>query len=182
MTIWPTQRKPLRVGNVSTLPHWWATRGVAPTFANGAWSFANRAVFCPIYIDTAIPRAFLSPFFGGTVGNNSWDMGLYRSGDEGRPGELVGSVGGFVSTALAGGETFPARPPLPPIPPGVYFLALVCDGTTDTVICMGAATDHGQVLAAGYYTQDDAYPLPAVADSDLSAVAANIPVLTLVVL
>ncbi len=116
-----------------------------------AWTLANRAVFVPVRIPSAIvARQFIVPI-GAASGNI--DVGLYTP-----DGVRLISTGSVVSTAGAMFIDFANTK----VGPGLFYFALSCNNTTITI--------HGHALITapraemyGAAQMDTAFPLPATA-------------------
>ncbi len=158
--------------------------GVPPLFTEDTMFEAQLIVYTPIVVTELISRAYILMGFGvGAMGNDAWDLGLYRSDSEGKPGAKIGSTGSFTWNASPALSAYRAtNPALPPLPPGTYWLASNSNGDTDTIVQLGVADDtsFGIVLANGIYAQQSTFPLPATATPSSVAVNTPIPLMALV--
>lgn len=123
-----------------------------------AWA-ANIAVFMPLHIPWPYPVQRLFWINGSTASSNV-DIGIYRE-----DGTSIFRKG---STAQSGASVVQYVTPTTPfiLPPGRYYLAWNCDGTTARAFGNGMASASGQVVGkmCGYLTQNvGAITLPATA-------------------
>lgn len=146
---------PLLVGVNATLP------------AASAWSSANLAVFIPIMIGSTYTAVKMFWINGATVGTNHVDVGVYDS-----QGNQLVHIG---STLTAGASVIQSVDTTDiTISPGLYYLAMVMDGTTDTVL-QGGGGNLVIPLTGGAKIQATAFPLPSPAIYASFATATNIP-------
>ena len=121
--------------------------------ANVAWPSANRALFVPFVLleQITVKRLF---WYNGLTTSQNVDAGVYD-----KNGVLLGSAGGVAQSGV--GVIQSADVTDFTCGPGLFYLALVKDGTTGKIY-QGMA-EAGYVKAWGMFQMATAYPLPAVA-------------------
>ena len=135
--------------------YWGWTSGYVPTTASsGAWPTANKAIFLPFRI--AYPSTVVKMFWinGSTVGTNHVDVGIYDS----QGNQLVHS-GSTLTSGASAVQSVDIADTL--LQRGLYYMAMVIDGTTDTTnraIPAAAACN-----AVGLQEMTSAFTLPATA-------------------
>lgn len=121
----PQQRCPLFLGTWSApyTPVAGARAIANPASSTLTW-VANLAVYVPVTLPAPFPVQRLWWYNGSTVTGNV-DMGIYSKG-----GSLIASAG---TTAQSGSAVpqYVAKAVL--LPPGGYYFALVCSGTTAAI-------------------------------------------------
>lgn len=135
--------------------------------ATNAWTSANLALFVPwklgsIYI---VNKMFWGN--GATVGTNHVDVGIYdiqgnqlvHSGST-----LTSGVSVVQSVSLTATTLYP----------GLYYIAMAMDGTTDT-IQSNTANSVAHLRAMGILMQTTAFPLPATATLVGNTVSSKVP-------
>lgn len=130
-----------------------STLSIMTSAASWSGTAANTALFVPIRVATSISVANIFWINGAMVGTNHVDAGIYDS-----EGNQLGHIG---STLTSGASSAQSASLSLTLQRGIYYLAMVMDGTTDTV---QQATSITQVpRAAGVYKQSTAFPLPSTA-------------------
>ena len=115
-----------------------------------AWPSANLAIFCPIVIPAPTRIRQLGWINGGTA-NNNVDVGIYRI--DGVPLVTTGSTAQSGTNAVQTINITDLD-----LPPGRYYLAMACDGTTGLIVRAVPASAAMQSLGA--FQQASAFPLP----------------------
>ncbi len=122
--------------------------------STGAWPLANLALYMPFLVGAPITIVKLFWNNGATVGSNNVDVGVYDS----QGNQLVHSG----STATSGANVLQIVDITDTtLLPGVYYVAMSCNGTTDTF----GRTNPTAPLAriCGQYEQTSAFALSSTA-------------------
>lgn len=142
--------------------------GVGP--ATAAWPSASRAIFLPLEIQESITVAYAGVNNGGTVSGN-FDVGIYSFA-----GSLLVSSGSTAQAGTSDVQNVNLADTL--LTPGVYYLALVLDNTTGTVIRWNSLSTQW-LTVAGVQEMASAFPLPSTA-TFANPSSAYLPSLTLI--
>lgn len=142
-----------------TITTWDMGRGVGmewtciPTGApaSATWPSANRAILCPIYIDSYGTVVKLWTANGATASGN-FDIGLY---DESFA-RLV-SIGATAQSGTAAIQAFDITDT--PVRPGRYYLGISSSAATGTLVRVSPAL--GYLRAVGMVQMASAHPLPS---------------------
>ena len=120
------------------------------------WPAANQAIFVPL----AVPawQKCVTGWWvnGSTITGSNVDVGIYSI-----EGVRLASTG---SVAMAGASSYQSASfaSIVELPPGPYYLAMACDGTTARGWGVSTpATNEGRI--AGLLQMASAFPLPATA-------------------
>jgi hypothetical protein len=107
--------------------------GVSSSLMNTAtaWQLANRAVFAPVYIYSAVTIYQMA--IEVTTQSGNCDIGIYTTG-----GVRLVSMGS-TAVAVAGVQVFNIADTF--LVPGVYFAALNIDNTTAAIRCAAGSTN-----------------------------------------
>ena len=129
-----------------------------------AWGTANRAIYVPLCVPSSVVVRKL--WVGtGTITTNV-DMALY---DASGVAVISGTAGTVSSSTEAVFDVTDTT-----IGPGLYYIAVVSDSATDTILAINAATPI--LTAMGVLTEASAYPLPATATFAISHTLAFVPI------
>jgi len=121
--------------------------------ASRAWGTANRAIYLPVIVRSRVIVKKL--WYGnGTTATGNWDLGLYD-----HAGVRLLSKGSTAKATTDGQIVWDCTDTV--IGPGIYYLGLASDSTTDTFIGVGSTAPLP--AACGVYSEADAFPLPATA-------------------
>jgi hypothetical protein len=124
-------------------------RGIATVSpASAAWSAANRALFVPFRV-TEVVVAYQMLFGCGTTGGGNADLGIYNSEYD----RLVRA-----SAARSASSEVIVNITDTLLLPGMYFMAMAVDGTTNIVSYAGTNAEICHLL--GVRMQESAYTLP----------------------
>lgn len=98
------------------------------TAASLAWPAANRAIYVPFLIETAVTATLIGWKNGATVNNgaNDMDVGIYSESGT----RLVSQGGTITQTPINTAQTADITDTT--LPPGVYYLAMCVSNTTST--------------------------------------------------
>lgn len=121
-----------------------------------AYTSANLAQYVPFLV--GYPMTVQKMFWenGATVGTNHVDVGIYDS-----QGNQLTHSG---STLTAGATTTQSiSVTAVTLQPGLYYMAIAVDGTTDTFLSWSFTTSFSYTRMLGIYQQATAFPLPATA-------------------
>lgn len=140
---------------------------IATTAASAAWPSANRALFVPF----RLPRQMT--VYQGVVGCGSGSTGNFDVGVYDSAGNKIVSSG---ATARAASTEVVANMTDTAIGPGLFYMAVAVDGTTNIVQQVPAAVGLTKML--GVLEMGSAYTLPATA-TYATVSAANIPMMAL---
>lgn len=142
-----------------TITTWDMVRGVGiewtctPTGAPGSatWPSANRAIACPIYIDTigTVVKLFIA---NGATASGNFDIGLYDESFN----RLV-STGAIAQSGTATIQVFDITDTA--IRPGRYYLAASSSAATGTTVRVSQGI--GYERAVGMVQMASAHPLPS---------------------
>jgi hypothetical protein len=140
-------------------------------YSSTAWSAANRAIYVPIEVQVPIVAKQIIWENGGTASGNI-DVGIYAE-----DGTRIVSLG---STATSGTSVIQAGDITDtPLNPGNYYLAMLVDNTTHTIVLMSSMFGEA-VRMCGQRTQDvGAATLPATA-TFATAATGHLPYIGLV--
>jgi hypothetical protein len=122
------------------------------TLASTSWGTANRAEYFPVWLPWpyVVRRVF---WCNGSVASGNTDFGIYTS-----DGTKIYSTG---STAQSGASAIQYVTPTEfTLASGVYYFAVVFDGTTNRAFGLTSNTIFG---SGGQLVQTSALPLPATA-------------------
>lgn len=134
--------------------------GLAIGGTSSPWPTANMAQIIPFRLMRPFTIQHLFLYNGSTVSGN-FDIGVYNAEQK-----LILSTG---STAQAGVSAIQrATVAATTLPAGDYYLALVVDNTTATVMVTtsGSSSNSNAMDAAGVRQMASAFPLPASATFD----------------
>jgi hypothetical protein len=122
--------------------------------SGAVWPTAEKAIYSPIDIPwiCSLRKVFVS---NGSVVSGNLDVGLYTSA-----GVRLWSAGSTAQSGTSTEQVVDVSPDLA-LTPGLYYVGLVLDNTTGTVVRNTPSTQMCAV--AGYYTQATAFPLPSTA-------------------
>lgn len=128
-----------------------ALLGAIGTPGSGTWPTANTAIYVPL----ALPTPFQVQRFwwaNGATASGNVDCGLYTVG-----GTKIASTGSTAQAGISVGQS--AAPSIGTflLYPGAYYLALVMDGVTGTVLRRGSVG----IGESGLSSQATAFALPA---------------------
>lgn len=122
-----------------------------------AWGTANKAIYVPFIVERFLTIQQIAWNNAATIATNL-DVGIYDYTGT----QLVHSG----STAHAGASAIQVVDITDtPLDPGLYYVAMVFDGTTQTIfgISMGSAVVREAIRVTGVQAQTSAFPLPASA-------------------
>lgn len=123
--------------------------------AAAAWPSSNLAFFVPFTVGAPIIAQKMFWENGATVGTNTVDVGIYDS-----QGNRLVSLGATTTSGVSSIQTAAITPTT--LETGLYYMAMVMNGTTDTVWRTAPSfTTLGRIL--GVLSQTTASPLPATA-------------------
>lgn len=126
----------------------------AQIVGTNAWPSSNLAIYIPMKIGYIFIAQKMLWVNGATVTNNTVDVGIYDS----QGNRLVHSGATTTSgVSVMQSVTITATT----LYPGLYYLAMVVNGTTDTFL--SSATGAINCAACGMLSQTSASPLPATA-------------------
>lgn len=137
------------------------------TYSAAVWPSANLAFFVPIRLGASFTSTKIFWLNGATVGTNNVDVGVYDS-----QGNQLAHTG---NTLTSGASAVQSVTLAVTLLPGLYYLAMVMDGTTDTVQRKSISTTTAVPRAVGILTQTTASPLPSTATMVGSTTASFIP-------
>lgn len=126
---------------------------------------ANRAIFLPFVLAYPYTAAKMFWINGATVGTNHIDIGIYNS-----EGNLLVSIGSTLTSGVSVIQSVDITDTS--LSPGLYYMAIVMDGTTDTVEGLSSVNNHANLglTSAGARIMNTAFPLPStVTLADISA-------------
>lgn len=152
----------------------WTYESIAAGLRNGSyssnstaqlWSGANTAVLVPFRV--AVPTIIKQLFWvnGATVGTDSRDIGIYTS-----QGGLITSAGGTLTSGASAPQVINITDVTLNL--GLYYMALVQNGTTDNLLTALPANPIGK--AFGAYYVPTSYPLPSTVTLTLAGAATAI--------
>ncbi|HEY6009419.1 MAG TPA: hypothetical protein VIU40_13925 [Geobacteraceae bacterium] len=180
MPLFPRQLRDLRSYDysVTNIPYWWRNTGQDPIFTAATWSTANLAVYTPIVVEDTRRLTGFSVWLGATQ-SGLIQCGIYEPDSEGKPGLLIARTSAVIQPVANASEfMFIPLDSVIWLGRGTYFVACVMNNTTGTVTRLAALTTDGDgPVMAGIFTEASAYPLPAAATPNLSAVTVNVPVM-----
>lgn len=130
-----------------------------------AWPSANLAIYVPVTISCRVVVMKLW-FSSGTTGTGNVDMGLYDAA-----GVAVVSATNAAKVADGTEQVFDVTDTT--VGPGIYYIGLSSDSSTDTFY--GTTPAAPIPLAQGVLTEASAYPLPATATFAADQTLAFIP-------
>ncbi len=103
--------------------------------ASTVWTTTNMGVYTPFSLNRRSTVKKLYHLNGGTIGTDNIDVGIYDADSDGLPSIRRVSSG---ATALSGATAWQEFDVTDTeLAPGLYYLAAVMDGTTDTSISLG---------------------------------------------
>lgn len=145
-----------RSGNcISTFSGWalGPCHGLTPVAV--AWPAANRAIFTPFRVPVPVTVYKLACATNtGTTGN--FDLGIYD-----QAGNLIVSTGSTAKTTASSERVVDITDTL--LLPGMYYLAMVTDGTTNYVGYTTGIPNLGIVKQFGVRQMNSAFALPSTA-------------------
>lgn len=124
--------------------------------ATAAWPSANLAIFVPVRIGypyTAVKMFWLN---GSSVGTNNVDIGIYDS-----QGNRLVNSGSTLTAGATGIQVVSITSTI--LEPGLYYMAMVMDGTTNTTLRAATGGVATPWAAMGCYQMATAFALPATA-------------------
>lgn len=127
------------------------------SLAGTLWVTANRAIYIPFRVGYPITIVKMFWINGTTVGTNHVDVGIYEQDGT----RLVSS--GSTLTAGASGNPQTVDTTDVTLNPGLYYMAMVMDGGTDSLHMTNAGTNVPIPQAVGIYEQATSFPLPSTA-------------------
>jgi hypothetical protein len=134
-------------------------------FASHTWTTGNKAIYMPF----AIPWPYLVSrvFWGnGSALTSNKDFGIYTA-----DGVRIYSTGSTAEAGASGIQYVSVATPFV-LPPGRYYMAISCSGTTNKAWGIALAlVQYGRL--SGWYQEASALPLPATAT--FAALAAVTP-------
>lgn len=133
--------------------------------SNGAWPSANLAIYVPLRVPRRVVVRKLW-FASGTTGTGNVDMALYDAA-----GVAVVSATNAAKASELTEQVFDVTDTT--VGPGLYFIALSSDSSTDTFLRWAPAAPLP--AAYGVLTEASAYPLPSTATFALNQTLAFIP-------
>lgn len=122
------------------------------SIGQAAWPTANKAFFIPVRISVSVIILKMLWFNGTTVGTNNVDVGIYDN-----QGNKIVSSGSILTSGTSSFQE--ANITDTTIEPGLYYMAMAMDGTTDTVRRQTDAVPEGSFY--GILEQASAFNLPA---------------------
>lgn len=140
------------------------------TGATAAWPSSNAAIYIPFrigYIYTSVKMFWLN---GTTVGTNHVDVGIYDF----QGNQLVHSG----STLTSGASVIQSVSISTTLEPGLYYMAMAMDGTTDTIARGNIGGSQSVLNGWGMHQQATAFALPSTA-SFSSVTSGYIPALAI---
>lgn len=140
--------------------------------SSAAWKAANEAVYLPVIIPEEVTIKTLKWRTGSVGGTGNFDIGLYSATAEGVPGTRLAALG---STAFPAANTEVSSDIADQtIGPGLFFIGLSVDNTTDTVRVAGTVNVQEELLRRiGLFAEAAALPLPATATPTVAPTTAG---------
>lgn len=150
---------------------------LTPDLTSRAWATANQVVYVPLYNESKPYNAYIAWYNGSTI-SGTLQAGLYAPDAFGRPGAAIYRSGYLAqagtSTYQQAGYTPGVVPPIL-IPQGLFYVALVFDNTTSTVLAQtNGGLDNRHTYMGCVFHEDDAIPLPDTANPDTSVLSSLI--------
>jgi hypothetical protein len=140
-----------------------------PAFAAFNWVTANLARYSPIVMPVRFTLArFMSPN-NNTTGNV--DMGIYNDG-----GKLLASTGSTARTGAPAVQYIAPSVGALSLPPGSYWLAMVCSSTTSQVMRTAVNAAFMSKIAGALQETLGATALPATMTPVATALTTDMPV------
>lgn len=136
------------------------TAGNSSLINTTTWPASNLALFMPILISYLFTAKLIFWTNGATVGTNSVDAGIYTS-----EGNLLVSSGSTLTSGVSVLQSADITDTV--LIPGLYYLAMAMNGTTDTVAESNLPTPIPR--AVGSYEQTTAFTLPSTATFAVSS-------------
>ncbi len=130
-----------------------ACRGVGPSV--GAWPGSNLAFYIPFVVHRPFTADVMAVQIGTAAGTNHADVGLFDTG-----GNKMVTMGSTVVPNTAGMFAFDITDTT--LNPGVYYMGMSADNTTDTFL-RSASLTVTVLGGAGVLCQTTAFPLPSPA-------------------
>lgn len=130
------------------------------------WFAANTANFIPFRIGYVYTAATMFWINGATVGTNSVDVGIYDPN-----GNRLVSSGSTTTSGASSIQSVSISSTT--LQPGLYYLAMVMNGTTDNVIMNSMVP--GAERANGVYQMASAFALPSTATFTGFVTASKLP-------
>lgn len=147
---------------------------LTPDLTSRAWALENQVVYIPLYNESA-PYLAYGGWYNGSVISGTLQFGIYAPDDFGRPGTAIYRSGyiaqaGVSALQQVGGSGDPIL-----APQGLFYIALVFDNTTSTVIAQtnGGLTNRHTYMGCVFH-EDGAVTLPLVANPDTSVLTSLI--------
>lgn len=146
--------------NVATLPMWLGFQATMnPT--SRAPSGVNLCTYAPILLNEEVTITRLLWRTGTNGGNGNYDIGIYDSDAEGKPGSRLVSTG---SVAFPAGSTDVINDIADQtIGPGQFWLAFTMSDVDDDVMGITNSPDIYRYAIFNFFGQASALPLPATA-------------------
>lgn len=123
-------------------------------FGSSAFPSANRAYYTPVTIPYTVVATKLFSINGATASNNL-DIGIYDA-----TGTKIVSTGSTAQSGTSQVQLIDITDTT--LGPGLFYLALACNGTSATFLSHSSAT-AALASVAGIYSQNTAFALPATA-------------------
>lgn len=103
--------------------------------ASTVWTTTNMGVYTPFSLNRRSTVKKLYHLNGGTIGTDNIDVGIYDADSDGLPSIRRVSSGATALSGATAWQEFDVTDTV--LAPGLYYLAAVMDGTTDTSISLG---------------------------------------------
>lgn len=126
------------------------------TSSSAAWPTANAAAYVPFLIYYPYVAKLMFWINTATVGTNNVDVGIYNSA-----GVKLVSSGSVLTAGATTVQNTDITDTL--LLPGLYYMAMAVDGTTDTFFYLQSGTTAPVPRALGVYQEAAAFNLPATA-------------------